>query len=98
VHRAESWISHPSFMKVRTQLFRVRFEPDFGIRIHGKATALHLWNTKFPKLAPNTTYAALALVAQSLQHQDGNPDDIGVLSLREPPTAYLLEDRASVVS
>lgn len=74
------------------QLFKVKFEPDFGIRINGKATAIHLWNTKAVQLAPGPTYAALALVAQAFQSQDNGPDDVAVLSLRDPLTAYLLSE------
>ena len=73
-------------------LFKVKFEPDFGLWIGGKATALHLWNTKHPKLAPGMTYAALSLVARAFETQEGAPEDVGVLSIREPPTAYLLSE------
>ena len=80
----------PTVYESPRQLFRVKFEPDFGILIHGSATAFHLWNTKSVKLAPNMTFAALALVADAYRSQDDGPDDVGVLSLREPPTTYLL--------
>ena len=75
-----------------SHLFRVRFEPDFGLRLGGKTTAFHIWNTKRPRLAPGITYAALTAVAQAFEGQQGVPDDIGVLSMREPPAAYLLSD------
>jgi hypothetical protein len=71
-------------------LFRVKFEPDFGLRIGGKNTAIHLWNTKQPNLSPGATYAALWLAAQAFRDQEHAPDDVGVLSIREPPTLYLL--------
>ena len=73
-------------------LFKVKFEPDFGFRIGGKATAIHLWNTKYPKLAPGMTYAALSLVARAFEIRESAPEDVGVLSIREPPTAYLLSE------
>jgi hypothetical protein len=73
-----------------SHLFKVKFDPDFGVLIHGKPTAIHLWNTKTVELAPGATYAALALVAQAYESQDGGPEDVGVLSMHEPPTLYLL--------
>jgi len=82
-------------------LFKVKFEPDFGLRVRGKTTAIHLWNTKHPKLSPGATYAALSLVAQAFETQEGAPEDVGVLSIREPPTAYLLSevsDRSTIAA
>jgi len=73
-------------------LFRVRFEPDFGILHQGRPTAIHIWNTKLPKLSLGPTRAALALVAQAFQDQQNKPEDVGVLSLREPVATYLLSD------
>lgn len=73
-------------------LFRVKFEPDFGLRIAGKPTAIHLWNTKHPPLASGPTYAALTLVAAAFQDEDDLPEDLGVLSIREPAKLYLLSD------
>ncbi len=80
----------PVIFESPSHLFKVKFEPDFGVLLHGKPTAVHLWNTKSPNLAPGATYAALALVTQAFQSQDNRPDDVGVLSLREPSTTYLL--------
>ena len=71
-------------------LFRVRFEPTLGLRIRGRTTAFHIWNTQRPKLASGPTYAALALVAKAYHSQGDGPDDVGVLSLREPVVAYFL--------
>lgn len=80
----------PAIYESPNRLFRLKFEPDFGMWIDGKATAFHLWNTKSAKLTPNVTYGALALVAQAFQSHDSSPDDVGVFSLREPSTVYLL--------
>lgn len=71
-------------------LFKVKFEPDFGLRIAGKPTAIHLWNTAKPKLALGPTYAALTLAAQSYEAYRDGPTDIGVLSMRDPPSFYPL--------
>jgi hypothetical protein len=77
-------------------LFRVRFEPAFGLRRGGRSTAIHIWNNKRPPLAPGPTYAALALVDQALLGDDHEPDDVGVLSLRESVAAYYLSDGAAL--
>jgi hypothetical protein len=70
----------------------VRFEPDIGLRLQGQAVALHIWNTKTPGLSPGATYAALALAAQAYVGQDHSPDDVGVLSMRDPVTLYRLSE------
>ena len=80
----------PIIFESPSKLFKVKFEPDFGLRLHGKRTAFHLWNTQKPNLAPGATYAALSLVAEAYQGRDGAPDDVAVLSVREPPNAFLL--------
>jgi hypothetical protein len=67
-----------------SRLFRVHFEADLGLLAHGKITAIHIWNTMRPPLAPGAVYGALTLMAQSFSDQDHAPDDIGVLSMREP--------------
>jgi hypothetical protein len=76
------------------RLFRVKFEADFGLRARGRTTAIHLWNTMRPTLAPSAAYVALTLVAQAFEGQEGAPEDIGVLSMREPPRLYRLSDVA----
>ena len=73
-------------------LFRVKFEADFGLRIGTTTAAIHIWNTKRPLLASGPTYAALSLIAQAFELHDDAPDDIGVLSLREPTLLYRLSD------
>jgi hypothetical protein len=75
-------------------LFRVKFEPDFGLALHSKPTALHLWNTKKPPLAPAAVYIALSLIAQKYEGLEGAPEDLGVLSLREPVTLHLQSEAA----
>lgn len=79
---------NPAVFESPSRLFKVRFEPDFELQTSAKRTAFHLWNTQKPKLAPGPTYAALALIENAYQDQDGAPDDLAVLSMREPPTVY----------
>lgn len=73
-------------------LFKVKFEPDLGLPLLGTSTAIHFWNTKTPALSLNATYVALALAAQAYEKQEGAPEDVAVLSIREPPTLYRLSE------
>lgn len=75
-----------------SHLFRVKFEPDFGLALYGRPTALHLWNTKRPPLARTAAHIALSLVAEKYEGQEDAPEALGVLSLREPTTLYLLKE------
>ena len=75
-------------------LFKVEFKPDFALMRHGETTAIHIWNTKTPALVPGAVYAALSLIAQACGSKEDAPDDLGVLSLREPTTLYLLSEAA----
>jgi len=72
-------------------LFRVNFTADFGVRIGRDAVAVHLWNTATPALSPRMVYAALSLFAPLYAATDNPPDDIAVLSLREPRLYRLSE-------
>ena len=63
-------------------LFNVAFTPDFGIRLGRAGTAVHIWNTKKPKLSPRMVYAALSLLPELYQDDDA-PDDFALLSLRD---------------
>lgn len=45
-----------------------------------------------PVLAPGPTYAAQTLIAQALETHDDAPDDVTVLSIREPPRLFRLSD------
>lgn len=101
LERLEAWyapmkcqiedFSSATFISPR-RLFKIRFEPVFGLRIAGRTAAMHVWNTKTVTLAPGLTYAALALVAHAYREKDDGPDDVGLLSLREPARAYYLSD------
>jgi len=73
------------------ELFKIVFTPDFGVRLGREAVAVHLWNTAKPMLAPRMAYAALSLFASLYAATDNPPDDIAVLSLREPRLYRLSE-------
>jgi len=60
--------------------FRVRYEPNFGIEIGGSRVAVHLFNTAQPPLIARLVYGALRLV-RPLYEDDGNIDDVAVLSI-----------------
>mgnify|MGYP001050402299 FL=1 len=73
-------------------LFRVRFEPVFGLRAHGRVTAYTIWNNKSPLLAVAPSYAALSLAAEAYHIQGDDAIEVGFLSLREPVRCYSLSD------
>lgn len=66
------------------ELFKVTFSADFGVRIGSDWVAVHLWNTAKPALSPRMVYAALSLFAPLYAAADDPPNDIAILSLREP--------------
>lgn len=65
------------------RLFKVHFEPDFGLAIDGLATAAHIYNTAVP-IVPRMAYAALSLFTELYSGDQNAPQDLAVLSLREP--------------
>lgn len=75
-------------------LFKIAFQPEFGVEVDGKRMAFHIWNTKKPDLDPAAAYAALAIMAKLYSEDDDCPDDFGIVSLHEPK-AYLLSDAAA---
>jgi hypothetical protein len=100
LERLEQWRrEHPgaivSFAPITyespARLFKVVFTPNFGVRIGRDAVAVHLWNTARPPLSPRMVYAALSLFAPLYAATDNQPDDIAVLSLREPRLYRLSE-------
>ena len=71
-------------------MFKVHFTPDFGLGVTGIRTAIHIYNTRLP-LVPRMTYAALSLFPSLYERGRGLPDDLAVLSLREPRLFRLSE-------
>jgi hypothetical protein len=81
----------PATYESSTGAFRVTFTPDFGIRLPRGSTAVHVWNTASPALEARFVYAALSLFSDLFRERDGSPEDLAVLSLREP-RLFLLSD------
>lgn len=73
----------PATYRHGSGLFKVAFTPDFGVRLGGAGTAIHIWNTAKPELTARTVYAALSLFPDLYDGAD-TPDDFALLSLREP--------------
>jgi hypothetical protein len=72
-------------------LFKVTFTADFGVRMGVDGVAVHLWNTASPALSPRMVYAALSLFEPLYAASDKRPNDLAVLSLREPRLYRLSE-------
>lgn len=80
----------PKILVSPNDVFRVHFTPDFGVTLDGLTTAVHIWNTARPPLIPRMVYGALSLFP-ALYDGDNAPDDLAVLSLREPRLYRLSE-------
>ena len=63
-------------------LFRVGFEPNFGLALDGVPTAVHIWNNAVPELSVRETYAALSLMLPLYDGVADRPEDVAVLSVR----------------
>lgn len=66
-----------------TSLVDIRFQPDFAIVIESQIVAVHLWNTKRPKLSHQMTLAALSWLPKAYETVPIAPDDFAVLSLQD---------------
>ncbi len=75
------------------KLFNIRFEPDFGLVIDGRATAIHIWNTKRPPLVRRGVLGALSWLPEHYAAVDNRPDDFAVLSLQDGTLIRLSESR-----
>lgn len=73
----------PAMYESPNDRFKVNFTPNFGIRIAGRNTAVHIWNTKTPNLSPRIVYSALSLFTIQYRAMKISLDDIAVLSLRD---------------
>ena len=71
------------------ELFKVAYQPNFGVILPTGRTTVHLWNTKAPALDRRLTYAALSLFPHLYETE--NIDDYAVLSLHEPRLLRLNE-------
>lgn len=63
-------------------VFRIRFEPDLGLNIDGRHTAIHIWNNK-ADINPTFALAALTFLKKSYFSSRGGPDDWAVLSNKD---------------
>ncbi|MBW9091424.1 hypothetical protein JNB91_26835 [Rhizobium wenxiniae] len=63
-------------------VFKIRFEPDLGLDIDGRHTAIHIWNNK-ADIDPTLTLAALTFLKDSYAGMRGGPDDWAVLSTKD---------------
>jgi hypothetical protein len=81
----------PATYESPTGLFKVTFTPDFGVRLGRDGVAVHVWNTAKPDLSPRMVYAALSLFPALYAEGEMPPDDLAVLSLREPQLYRLSE-------
>lgn len=72
-------------------LFKVSFQPEFGLVNGAQRIAFHVWNTQKPPLRIGAVYSTLALMAEEYSDLDDCPDDFGLVSLHEPK-AYRLSD------
>jgi hypothetical protein len=75
-------------------LFKISFQPEFGLENGSKRIAFHLWNTQKPALKHGAVYSTLALMANLYDDLDDCPDDFGLVSLHEPK-AYRLSDASA---
>jgi|GEM_PF-678582 hypothetical protein len=73
----------PVMIASSSALFRVRFDADCVVELDGRRTAVHVWNTKTPKLSRSPVMAALTLVQLSVAKELDFADDFAVLSLQD---------------
>jgi hypothetical protein len=87
--------AEPVIYRSPTDLFRVRFEPNFGIELGGARVAVHIWNTQRPPLITRMVHSALRLVWQVYEAEDSRIDDVAVLSIPDR-TLIRLSDAAAL--
>lgn len=75
-------------------IFRISFQPEFGLAAGSKRIAFQVWNNKTPALRLGAVYSTLALMADAYEDLEHCPDDFGLVSLREPK-AFRLSDPAA---
>lgn len=77
------------------KVFKIRFDADFVTEIAGQRVAIHVWNTKRPKLSRNLVLASLSLVQQHWPKDQDTADDFAVLSLQDMKLYRWSEDPAA---
>lgn len=63
-----------------SSVFRVQYEPNFGIEINGSRVAVHIFNTATPPLVARLVYSALRMMRPEYEDVFAI-DDIAVLSI-----------------
>ncbi|MCO4316259.1 hypothetical protein M8997_003595 [Phyllobacterium sp. 21LDTY02-6] len=80
----------PATYESPNAIFKVKYTPDFGVRVNGRNTAIHIWNTKTPELSHRVVYSALAIFSDHYRNTSlSSLDDIAVLSLRDDTLYHL---------
>ncbi|HEV7437976.1 MAG TPA: hypothetical protein VGO22_24430 [Pseudorhizobium sp.] len=82
-HPGKVTFCEPIVFESPSGLFRVKFEADCVIEFNGRRTALHIWNTRKPKLSKNHVAALLTLVQRNVDKDSDAVDDFAVLSLQD---------------
>jgi len=77
-------------------VFRVQYEPNFGIELRGSRVAVHIFNTGNPPLIARLVYAALRMMRPEYEDVFAI-DDIAVLSIPDRSLFRLTEAPALVV-
>ncbi|MBA5805774.1 hypothetical protein [Rhizobium changzhiense] len=65
------------------QIFSVNFTPDFLIDLAGENVAVHVWNTKKPRLDLRMSFGALSLFRALYANREDPPHDLAILNLRD---------------
>lgn len=81
----------PRIYESPSRRFKVKYTPDFGVRIGGERVAIHIWNTKTTDLDARMTYAALTLFSDLYDDDEGGAPDLAVLSVPDD-RLYRLSD------
>lgn len=80
-----------------TGVFKVQFEPNFGIEINGARVLVHLFNTGSPSLIRRLVYSALRIVRPLYDEGGVTIDDVAVLSIPDRELFRLSEAPVSLL-
>lgn len=81
----------PALYESPSGIFKVNYTPNFGIETPEGGTAVHIWNTGTPDLAPRSVYAALSLFPDIYDDHENIPNHLALLSLRNSQLYCLSE-------
>lgn len=83
IYPGATYVIPPRTFESPNGVFKVHYTPDLGIRIDGKLTAIHLWNTSKPPLVNRMVYTAMAIFPTLYRGEAPAIEDLGVLSLKD---------------